>query len=77
MHVCTRDTERARLGIHATIEYVMAPGIAGFGTQARGHGLLVEAEGGDERLLGDLDAADLLHLLLAFLLALEQLALAA
>jgi hypothetical protein len=33
-------------------------------------------EGGDERLLGDLDAADVLHLLLALLLLLEQLALA-
>src|SRR5258708_15499323 len=37
--------------------------------------LLVEAEGGDERLLRHLYPADLLHLLLAFLLPLEQLAL--
>ena len=40
------------------------------------NGLLVEVEGGDEGLLRHLDPADLLHLLLAFLLALEQLALA-
>src|SRR2546422_864485 len=39
-------------------------------------GLLVEPQRGDERLLGDLDAADALHAPLALLLALEQLALA-
>src|SRR5207237_10264163 len=38
--------------------------------------VLVEPECRHERLLGDLDAADHLHLLLAFLLLLQELALA-
>src|SRR5688572_21726794 len=38
--------------------------------------LLVEVEHGEERLLRDLDAADLLHALLALLLPLEELPLA-
>src|SRR3954468_7680419 len=46
------------------------------GPRSNERGLLVEAEGGDEGFLGDFDAADLLHALLAFLLALEQFALA-
>src|SRR3954469_19348653 len=37
---------------------------------------LLQAEGGDERLLGDLDPPDVLHLLLALLLLLEELPLA-
>src|SRR3712207_3978433 len=41
-----------------------------------GASALVDAEGGDERLLGDLDAPDVLHPLLARLLLLQQLALA-
>ena len=45
--------------------------------QRRRDGSVVEAEGGDERLLGDLDPPDVLHALLALLLLLEQLALAA
>src|SRR5689334_22519159 len=39
--------------------------------------VVAQLEDRQERLLGHLDAADLLHALLAFLLALEQLALAA
>src|SRR5215211_9562608 len=39
-------------------------------------GVVAELEDGEERVLRDLDAADLLHPLLALLLALEQLALA-
>src|SRR3954471_13390962 len=46
------------------------------GPRSNERGLLVEAEGGDEGFLGNFDAADLLHALLALLLALEQLALA-
>ena len=48
---------------------------AGARDSVRRRSSVVQAERGDERLLGDLDAADLLHPLLAFLLALEQLAL--
>src|SRR5579863_405228 len=59
------------LALDSTECYRRPPGLAGSTRES-----VLDAQGGDERLLGDVHAPDGLHALLAFFLALEELALA-
>src|SRR6476646_9922777 len=60
----------------STCSQMLCPSVSSQARSLLGGGRLVGGERGDERLLGDLDAADHLHPLLALLLLLQQLALA-